>query len=529
MIFYIFQGYQEFFHSDSAVKVLLAREIVETGQYFPSDWNYVNNDLLVFFGHTFIIPLLSFMPAGYLSHAISGLISAGLLILGTWLMTSLLELKGSMRLIVLTIVCSGISGLMCENLLGQVSYGAMVYTQCLVIWLAWEMLRSEGLRKIASGVCLSVMLVLIFWQNPQRASVYYGLPLLAGSIYYVLAQSSGNSIDYSKRRKSFYLMVTLLSCFGLIGFLLNSMNLTAAESGISVGHLDWLSCREMIRNARFTLMGILSLLGGYPPEDLHILGITRTYEWLRFLSALGLVCLIPIALRKALSKPFGGSQFLAIFGVISLGCVTFIHITTTVPDMSEPIQSSRYLIPPLFLLLILFFAHPTETRSNLWKRWATLIIAIVLMSSGYANYVKSDIYSRTISKPLEERKNPLKRLKDFMVEDGLRYGYATYWNAGAISVMSDEMVLVRQIVIVDGLPVPKRHLSSNRWYLPESWIGETFLLLTKEEAGMVDWNQIEYHNGRRAVREIHLDNFRIYVFEENLAKSLPGWGIRGGT
>jgi hypothetical protein len=50
---YIFFGYQTNFHSDSAAKVLLAREIVEMGDYFPDAWNYVNGDLFVLFGQTF--------------------------------------------------------------------------------------------------------------------------------------------------------------------------------------------------------------------------------------------------------------------------------------------------------------------------------------------------------------------------------------------------------------------------------------------------------------------------------------------
>jgi hypothetical protein len=74
LIWFLFFGYESGFHSDSAAKVLLAREIIITKDYFPDDWNYINNDLFVFFGHTFIIPLLEIMPAGFTAHAISGLI-----------------------------------------------------------------------------------------------------------------------------------------------------------------------------------------------------------------------------------------------------------------------------------------------------------------------------------------------------------------------------------------------------------------------------------------------------------------------
>ena len=57
LCWYLFVGYQSNFHSDSAVNVLLARETVETGQYFPRDWNYVKADS--------IAVLHSFRPAGF--------------------------------------------------------------------------------------------------------------------------------------------------------------------------------------------------------------------------------------------------------------------------------------------------------------------------------------------------------------------------------------------------------------------------------------------------------------------------------
>ena len=37
MLGYIFIWYQNYFHSDSAAKVLLAKEIFDTGYFFPPD------------------------------------------------------------------------------------------------------------------------------------------------------------------------------------------------------------------------------------------------------------------------------------------------------------------------------------------------------------------------------------------------------------------------------------------------------------------------------------------------------------
>lgn len=91
LFWYVFVGYQTNFHSDSAAKALLAREIYETKSYFPKEWNHVNSDLFVVFGHLFIIPLLAFMPAGFTAHAISGAIFSCLILHGVWLITGLTQ------------------------------------------------------------------------------------------------------------------------------------------------------------------------------------------------------------------------------------------------------------------------------------------------------------------------------------------------------------------------------------------------------------------------------------------------------
>ena len=76
VFYYIFVNYKAYFHSDSAAKNLIAQEIFETGQYFPSDWYYINGDLWVLSGHTYIVPMLSFFSNSYSLHAVSGVFSA---------------------------------------------------------------------------------------------------------------------------------------------------------------------------------------------------------------------------------------------------------------------------------------------------------------------------------------------------------------------------------------------------------------------------------------------------------------------
>src|ERR1035437_2310725 len=127
LIYFNFVTYQIFFHSDTAVANLLAEEVVKSGSLFPKDWTYVHDDILVVYGHLFIIPWLFFVKNGFFLHAVSGIISAALFLGGLWWLTGLLRFAKFYRLLALCVFSSGISPFLTEDLYGQVSYGVTGY------------------------------------------------------------------------------------------------------------------------------------------------------------------------------------------------------------------------------------------------------------------------------------------------------------------------------------------------------------------------------------------------------------------
>jgi hypothetical protein len=111
-------------------------------------------------------------------------------------------------------------------------------------------------------------------------------------------------------------------------------------------------------------------------------------------------------------------------------------------------------------------------------------------------------------------------LLDFLEKQGLTHGYATYWNAGALSLLSNGKVTLRQIHH-EPFPTPTHLHSSNRWYRPETWKGETFLLLSQAEFSRVDKNILEAQLGPPS-RSLTTGDFRVLVYPKNIAGIL-GW------
>ena len=518
---YVCVQYRYYMHSDSAVKSLLASEIFTTGHYFPHDWNYVNGDIPVLFGHTYIVPLLHFFPNSFSLHAASGIVSAALILLGAWLVAGMLSPSPWIRLCCVAVLSAGMSGVMADNLYGQVSYGTVYYFTCFLIYFAWRFLRHEGKRRRYWAAGLAVTAALMFWANPQRAVISYALPLCAAALVYAAVewqQGAGRSIQ---ARRGFALL-TVFATGAIIGFGMHLWTLKGVNNVQGVGAARWLTFAGMEKNVEITIQGLLALLGGLPTASRPVVSVVGAYEGMRLVASLATLAILPWALCHALRVRDRGVLFVASFALVLTFLHLFLQVATSIPEVSDPVQSSRYLVPALLLLLLILTATvATEAkRSPLPMIGAMALLA--LATSGYPALVKSspDNVSRlgTGQGPDDLRV----RLAEFLRSSGLRYGYSTYWNAGVLSVLSGEAVRVRQIKYSDGLPIPFRHLSSNRWYLPATWEGETFLLLNPAEQTALDVARMERYNGH-PVRTLEFEGMKVLVYPRNLAASMPNW------
>ncbi len=518
LVDYLFNGYRVLFHSDSAVKVLLAREIAETGSWFPKDWNYVNGDLFVLFGHTVIVPLLAFAPAGFAVHAVAGLVTSLLILAGLWLVSGLAPIGIARRLLVVAVFASGISGFMAENLYGQVSYGIVVCLSCFILFFSWRYLQTEGMPRAFWGSALFLIVVLAVWANPQRALVYYGLPLLAAASY-LFAGPEG--VRAGAGKKSLLLLFGVVGSGAVCGGYAHALILHGVNSVQGVGDARWLPYELMVRNASLLLKEHLAIFGGLPTAKGLVASKDGIYEAARLMTALSLLGLAPRAIVSTLRRQDVGTTFFCMYAVVAFLLVLLLQVATTVPEMSDPIQSARYFVPAAVLLLLFVLIQPIDFSARPIEVGTTIVLVLVLVSSAYSTFVLSgrSSESRTAT---PQRSSKYQGLADFLAAQGLRYGYASYWQAGVISVLSAERVLVRQVVFQKGLPMPMRHLSSNRWYRPSAWTGETFLLVGAQEAKAFDQTQLAIL-GVKIARELEFGEYKVYVFAENLAGKLPGW------
>lgn len=517
LLWYVFFGYQSYFHSDSATKVLLAREIYDTGSFFPKDWIYGNGDLFVIFGHIFIVPLLAFMPAGFMAHAISSVIFSGMILYGIWLISDISSIDTWRRIVVIAVFATGISSNMVENLYGQVSYGIAVFFCIYIIFFAVKYLNTYGKQQLIWAALLVVFILFAYWGNPKRAAVIYGLPFIGALVWMALAASRIH------QRRSLLILITLSVAGAVIGSILHAVTIVELNNSLGAANARWLSFDLLLRNVTLSLKGILSLMGGMPLANEPLFTGAGLYAGIRFIVAIMVIVMIPIAIKRSVLGSNDELKILALFAAFSMTISLFFQITTSIPDMNDPLSSARYLVPSMTLCLIVLLIAPIEwSRPPLWMI-SIAVITVILASSSYYSYGLSALQSRQIFCGIDLMDSAKRDLIKLFAKHDLRYGYAFYWNAGALSVLSNETVKIRQILAGEGgLPVPFRWLGSNAWYRPAAYNGKTFLMLHNQEISQFDWKKMA-DLGLIPIEKYSSHGFTIFVFPENIARYLPGW------
>lgn len=513
LLWFIIHTYKlAMFNSDSAAKVLLAQEIIQSGQYFPSDWNYANGDLFVLFGHTFILPLLKFFPAGYTVHAISSIISAVLILLSVWLVSGLMRASTMRRMLLITIFSAGFSSSMAESLFGQVSYGTVVYMFCFTIYFAWKTMQTDSKIKYYFGCAVACLLILSFWQNPQRGIIFYIFPLLCAVIVYEWRQKVLQKEAFQCRHILSISVRTLMS-FVIVGAVTGSclyfITLSKVQMDPGIANLQWSGYEEILKKITHILpRALIDLFDGLPTAGSPVTTEKGLYAALRLFAVLAFFVLAPMAIFRVFFAKRESAIFLATIALSGFLIIFFVQITTNIPF------TDRYLIPAIVLCIVIVATLQVDFKKSPFLYLAQCMIVFIFLTNTICLH----------SKELGEQVTPTS-LGNFLVSNGLTYGYASYWNAGIISVLSNEKALVRQIMISDGVPSPYRWLSADHWYKPEAYKGETFLLLTLEEAKNFDWQYLELYS-LKPVRYLEFMQYKIFIFAENIANALPGWDTR---
>ena len=482
-LLYAIHFYKPHFQSDDAVLNMLAESMWNHGSLFPLGWTTNNGDLMVPSGALLVAPLLSWIPNGYHAHSVVGLFAiAAMLLAFTWFVRQ--RIKDISVVTVAAAACiSGLSWYCAHAIYQQTTYlwwPGGFFVGATLVWKWWQQ-RDAGRRALGLGVALFVLVFTICFANPARTAIMFLLPLyafdraLAGwrSEESSVVERWSSRIGLSARSTTRILIVAFVSAAFGYACLVHTGRMETFHGASGLHWAGWSAVAKhlgLFVEGWFPLLGVstagVNMKAGMFSAALE-LGRLVLAVWLTWvaISEISTLHRQQDKFRRAL-----GFAFVAAFVPILL---LYVFLAPLAVDVS----TMRYFIVPLFILLALAAVRIADSPSSRSLAFSLVLVAVGTLLA-FTSVQRFVFYA---NQPLQDfwRINPsaTMQLAETLKREKLEWGYATWWNAGVTTVMSDGLVRVNPVTLSKGEIRPFPFMVQKDWYIPASWRGETFLAL----------------------------------------------------
>ncbi len=166
------------------------------------------------------------------------------------------------------------------------------------------------------------------------------------------------------------------------------------------------------------------------------------------------------------------------------------------------------------LILSIFFVHWAISTNTSVQRIAVLLSIPVLVVSMFNLQAVKNIVKDY------HKVNNLYGLAEFLEDEGLTYGYSTFWQANGITLVSDSEVKVRDINFNESGVSARIYQSSKEWYKDQPGQEEYFLLLHPSEYEALTNMHSPLLTDRTRELTVNINNteYHVLVFDHNIAQ-----------
>ena len=476
-----------YFHSDCTDTILWAQAGYDAGGLFNADFTYAC--LLPFGGQLLMQPFIGLFGVSTTTHAIGMLLFLALFVTAAVCFCRSMKWSMSWTAIMVTALLLLLSS---SEKLREIFWGHIIYYSLGILFLlvglalAFSTLNAMeapgGLftRQALIPAAFSLLWMFLCSTNGLQALTIFAFPLLVGILGERFFDTKSSWCSRQNRFTAGYAGALLLAaCAGcLVGGLL--------KSGLTQGYFDaystfsgpdkWMDNLRGFLPHWLTLLGV-DVAGGEPLAD---------FDGIRNLVRIGfaiLLLLVPVAMTLCYRRYT--QRYMKILLITHWTLTALIMMAYVFGSLSAANWRLSPIVASSILLLVAF------SRWLVMESGAPRIGFLTLAPAFLACLI---VLTTILSMPHDYKKDEgLQGVSSFLEANGMTYGYATFWNAQAITVLSDSKVKVRNIDIDEtGDIAPHPYQSQSTWFKPQPEPQTYFLLLT-------DWEYSQLASGDGAL------------------------------
>lgn len=505
--YYIFGPSRVEFHADCTDTILWAQTTRESGRWLDPDFQYAC--FLPFGGQLLMGIFLPIFGLSMKSQA-CGMLLFTLLFCAAlvWCCFSVgFSWEQSARTLGLMLLV-----LLCSGKLREIFFGHIIYYSLGVLMLLTAF--SLSMKLLAQLAQPQPLRSARFWIFSVILGVFLtlcalnGIQALALCAFPLLCAWLGNWFLrkeplFSGQKQWIFLAISGgIALCSLVGLGFRALMIGAQSAGYANAHGRFSAPTEWMNNLRalpgnwFTLLGIEV---SFATEIASVEGIVAIIQ----IACAGLLLLLPFVALRFYRRFSQKEQMLLL---ACAGMSAFVLFGWVCGMLS----SANWRLTPLLCASILSCAVLLRriAHSLLCRRALCCVLAVLTLFC-----TQSAV--RVLRLSNHPADHPLYRITETLREKGLTYGYATFWNANAITLLSDDTVRVRMVLAnkEQGLTTDY-YQSAHRWYEDQPGVTQYFLLLTEAEYQSFKWsNWYEAHPAK--TKEPIGDGYILLLYETN--------------
>lgn len=523
LIGYIVNGYKPEFHSDCTDTIMWANASIEGGGIYDKDFTYA---CFLPFGINIIMqPLIGIFGLGMKAH-IGGML--GYFILLT-LFLFLMFREMHMGLRGRCLACSLVLSMTCSSVkLREIFWQHTIYYSLGILFIVIGLFLyfhfinlSEAKRKlpkddkknkmwlirmIVTYVCFAVFIMLTATDGISALSIF-AVPFAAGLLadFFLDPDNKIFSKEGGKRIGSVAVVGLMIVLGGKLNkFWLGDMDAWYQDQNSVYSGMDtWIDHIHNMPMAWLRLNGVKDMGGQQLSEKP---GFTN----LLYIASALIIILIPIIATLCYSK-YKKAEDARMLRVavwmhwVSSAIVLLGYICGILSVADWRLTS---ILGTSLIVSILFVFWGLKNKISAGRFTALLLVPMIAVSFTNISNMKK--------LPGDYKKaNDLYQLTEYLEDNDLTYGFATFWHANAITLLSDSDVRVREVTVNETGVYPRAYQSSKKWYAPQEGQDKYFILLIYYEYDCLVNNNLPILNEVIETKEVNINNslYKIIVFD----------------
>ena len=512
------------FHSDTTDTIMWAQASYDAGKLFNPDFSYA---CLLPFGTslimTFLIPFTGVtMTTHVLGMCIFFFLFTGSMI---WMLRQMKWKSGWIAVAVFSVLmlCSG------STKLREIFWGHTIYYSLGILFLfvglglvfhrinqmnVLEKPENSGKsRKTLIFIILDTILIFVWFiltcMDQTIAVTIFAVPV-------ILAVFCERFLDRKIRLCSFrnldtILLVILMSVGMCIGYALTNQLAGDITAGYQEAYSSYSDMDSWMNNLLKFPTAWVSLLGATAVDDDPLLSVQSVQSLLIIVTGMILLILPTAALfcyPKIQDRKFRILilSYWFMTGLILLGYVV------------GKLSIANWRLSPIVAmsaLVSIAFVKWAVTQVNL-KRIAMLLSIPVYVVSIFNSTIIAGMPTDNTSE------NPLYQIAEKLEELHLSYGYATFWNANGLTIVSDSKIRCRDVEIDENGFYQRYYQTNIHWYEDQPGQEEYFILLSDLEAAWIMNGNPEIYQKPHRTEDVTIEinqkqeHYQVWIYSENI-------------